>query len=122
MKNTKLVYTDDPKRNQKCPKCREYLSECQCQPEVKPSAVRFTAVIRIEKTGRGGKTVTVIDKLPGNENYLKELAKKLKERCGSGGTWRREGNTGLVEIQGDQRPQVCAILGQEGIPFKGQIS
>lgn len=82
------------------------------------SVLDFTAVLRIEKTGRGGKTVTVIDKLPRSGDYLSRLAKMLKTRCGSGGTYKIE-EDGRVEIQGDKRDMIRAIFEKEGIRFKG---
>ena len=78
----------------------------------------FIAVLRIEKTGRGGKTVTVIDKLPRSGDYLSRLAKMLKTRCGSGGTYKIE-EFGMVEIQGDKRQMIRAIFKNEKISYKG---
>jgi translation initiation factor 1 len=53
--------------------------------------------IRRETKGRKGRTVTVITGIPLQEEDLKQLASRLKRRCGSGGTSR----AGTVEIQGD---------------------
>lgn len=83
------------------------------------SSYRFTAVMRIEKNGRGGKTVTVIDRLPREEVFLKEWTKKLKNRCGSGGTYRREGKDGSIEIQGDKRELIREMFQRAGIQIKG---
>ena len=118
-KDTRLVYSSDPELNKKCPKCKEVLSECTCVPESDPKTYKFIAVIRIEKQGRGGKTVTVIDKLPKNEIFLKELTTKLKKKCGSGGTYLMDGKDGVIEIQGDKRDLIRQLLPQEGISFKG---
>ena len=117
--DSKLVYSTDPKLNQKCPKCKELVSECSC---AKPAAVPkkdFTAVLRIEKQGRGGKTVTVIGKLPRSEKFLSELERTLKSKCGSGGTHYVEDGSGIIEIQGDKRELIRSILAKEGIPSKG---
>lgn len=118
-KDTRLVYSTDPALNQKCEKCRELRSECVCAPEVDPGSVRFVAVLRIEKQGRGGKTVTVIDRLPKNELFLKNLTTTLKKKCGAGGTYLMDGKDGVIEIQGDKREMVRAALAKEGIPSKG---
>lgn len=75
--------------------------------------------MRIEKQGRSGKTVTVIDGLPKINIFLKDLTKKLKNSCGSGGTFSMEGKEGLIEIQGDKRPQIKSLLEKEGIKVKG---
>jgi len=119
MKDTRLVYSTDPKLNQKCPKCKEVLSECTCEAEVNVKEYKFFAVLRIEKAGRGGKTVTVIDQLPKNELFLKDLTTKLKKGCGSGGTYIMSGKEGVIEIQGDKLPRIREILTKEGIKHKG---
>ncbi|MCX7771161.1 MAG: translation initiation factor [Proteobacteria bacterium] len=119
MKDTKLVYTDDPKNSQRCPRCREFLSECICGPEADPTKWDKVAVLRIEKSGRGGKIVTVIDKLPGNENFLKNLAKSLKSKLGTGGTYKRDGANGIIELQGDKREQIKEIFSKLGYNCKG---
>lgn len=118
-KDTRLVYSTDPKLNQKCPKCKELLSECTCAPEVDVTTYRFIAILRIEKAGRGGKTVTVIDQLPKNAVFLKDLTTLLKKKCGSGGTYLMDGKDGIIEIQGDKRDIIRRTLEAEGIKFKG---
>ena len=118
-KDGRLVYSTDPALNQKCPKCKELISECTCVPDVDPNAYKFIAVLRIEKQGRGGKTVTVIDRLPKNELFLKNLTTQLKKKCGSGGTYLMDGKDGIIEIQGDKRELVRAALAKENIQCKG---
>jgi len=118
-KDTRLVYSTDPALNRKCEKCKELVSECTCVPEVDPKSYKFIAVLRIEKQGRGGKTVTVIDRLPKNELFLKNLTTTLKKKCGSGGTYLTTGKDGVIEIQGDKREIVRAALLKEGITSKG---
>jgi len=49
--------------------------------------------------GRKGKGVTLINGLPLEGMSLKEFAKKLKQKCGTGGTVKN----GVIEIQGDHR-------------------
>jgi translation initiation factor 1 len=117
--DSKLVYSTDPSLNQKCTKCNELKSECTCTKDVALGKYKFVAVLRIEKQGRGGKTVTVIDRLPKNELFLKEWTTKLKKKCGAGGTYLMDGQDGVIEIQGDKREMVRATLSQAGISFKG---
>jgi translation initiation factor 1 len=119
MKNTKLVYSTDPKQNQKCLKCKELISECTCPPKVELKSNGFTAILRIEKSGRAGKTVTVIDQLPKLEPYLRDLTSELKKRCGSGGTYLMDGKEGRIEIQGDKRDLIRTELEKKGIKTKG---
>lgn len=67
--------------------------------------------IRRETGNRGGKTVTVIDGFVGIGLPEKELlAKKMRNACGCGGTVK----DGAIEIQGDQREKIAAILAQAG--------
>lgn len=117
--DTRLVYSTDPKLNQKCPKCKEVISECTCTPDADVQSSRFVAVLRMEKQGRGGKTVTVIDKLPKNELFLKDLTTQMKKKCGSGGTYRTDGRDGVIEIQGDKREIIRQLLTGARISYKG---
>ncbi len=115
----RLVYSTDPKLNEKCPKCKELKPECVCEAPADVAKSKYVAVLRIEKQGRGGKTVTVIDRLPKNELFLKDLCTKLKKKCGSGGTYLMDGRDGVIEIQGDKRELVRATLEALGISHKG---
>lgn len=114
----KLVYSSDPAANQPCPKCKEIKAACVCEKDG-GKIPKFVAVLRLEKQGRGGKTVTVIDRLPKQELYLKELCSELKKKCGTGGTYDTSGQDGLIEIQGDQREKIRAVLGARQITVKG---
>lgn len=73
-------------------------------------------VVRIarDRKGRGGKTVTVITGLPGDDAALAALAQSLKKLCGSGGTTK----AGVIEIQGDHRDRLAAYLKAEGYRVK----
>lgn len=115
----RLVYSTDPQLNQKCPKCKELVSECSCAAELPYAKAKFVAYLRIEKAGRGGKTVTVVDELPKVEHFLKELTTELKKKCGSGGTYLMDRKEGLIEIQGDKKEAIRAILEKKGIKTKG---
>lgn len=77
--------------------------------------VRVVAKIRVERAGRGGKTVTVVYDLPRNHAFLKELAGELKRACGAGGTVGDDS----VEIQGDLRDRIRDFLIRKGYGVKG---
>lgn len=62
--------------------------------------------VRIEKNGRGGKTVTIVSGFVGSEDDLKELGKVLKSKCGVGGSAK----DGEVLVQGDFKQRVIEIL------------
>lgn len=118
--DAELVYSTDPARNQKCPHCKKLMPECVCSPAAETvSKYDWTAKLRTESAGRGGKTVTVIADLPPTEKFLDTLARKLKTRCGSGGTYFVRERRGVIEIQGDKRELIRLILSEEGIGFKG---
>ncbi|HSA60027.1 MAG TPA: stress response translation initiation inhibitor YciH [bacterium] len=117
--NSRLVYSSSPALNRKCPKCKEAVSECVCAPEAAVRSGGITAVLRIEKSGRNGKTVTVIDRLPKSENLLKALCTELKKKCGSGGTYVLSGADGVIEIQGDKREMIRGVLSKKGMTVKG---
>ena len=119
MSDSKLVYSTDPALNKKCPKCKELLPACTCPQEGSIKSRNFVAILRIEKQGRGGKTVTVIDGLPKVNVFLKDLTKRLKNACGSGGTFSLEGKEGTIEIQGDKRELIRTLLEKEKIKTKG---
>lgn len=76
---------------------------------------RVVARLRIERAGRKGKTVTVVDGLPRNQDFLKALAKELKKACGAGGTVIDD----RVEIQGDLLDRLREILRSKGWTVKG---
>lgn len=116
---TRLVYSTDPLLNKRCDKCKELRSECTCPREPLFAASKFVAYLRLEKDGRGGKTVTVIRELPRIETFLKQLTSELKSKCGSGGTYRIEKTEGIIEIQGDKKEAIRTLLNKKGIPTKG---
>ena len=68
-----------------------------------------------ETKGRKGKGVTVITGVPLAGDALADLAKRLKQRCGSGGTVT---DAGAIEIQGDHRDTLVAELGKLGYTVK----
>ncbi len=72
------------------------------------------ARIRRETKGRKGKGVVTISGLGLDTKTLKELAKKLKKTCGSGGTVVGE----IIEIQGDKREIIKEALEKEGFKVK----
>lgn len=101
-----------------CPDCGWPAAQCQCSKSSRadaPVPARVTAKLRLEKKARGGKSVTVIDGLPDNAAFLEALAGELKKSCGTGGTVR----PGAVELSGDVRERVRALLGARGWIVKG---
>lgn len=73
-----------------------------------------TAYLHRDSKGRGGKTVTIIKKLILSEEDMKELAKRLKQVCGTGGTVK----DGAIEIQGEHRDRIAEELRKLGYKVK----
>ena len=67
------------------------------------------------KSGRKGKTVTIITGFQCSSETLTILVKQLKTKCGAGGTVKE--NT--IEIQGDRSKQLLEIL--TNIGYKAKI-
>jgi len=66
--------------------------------------------VRRETSGRRGKPVTTVSGVPLDDDGLKELAGRLKKRCGVGGSVK----DGVVELQGDHRDVVLEVLKADG--------
>jgi translation initiation factor 1 len=99
-----------------CPKCGWPEKDCRCSSKTDQAVPdRITARLRIERAGRKGKTVTVIESLPRNRAFLKHLATELKRACGSGG----KAGESQVEIQGDHREKLRELLCAKGWTVKG---
>ena len=73
-----------------------------------------TVYLHRDSKGRGGSSVTLVKNLVLSEDDLKQLAKKLKQLCGSGGTVK----DGVIEIQGEQRQRIAEALQQMGYKVK----
>lgn len=67
-----------------------------------------------DSKGRGGKAVTLVKKLVLSDEDMKELAKKLKQVCGSGGTIKDD----VIEIQGEHREKIAETLIKLGYKVK----
>jgi translation initiation factor 1 len=66
--------------------------------------------VRRETAGRRGKAVTTISNVPLDDAGLRELAGRLKKRCGVGGSAK----DGVIELQGDHRDAVVEMLRAAG--------
>ncbi len=106
-----LVYSTD--QGKLCPSCNKAISQCNC---VRDKNYQQADVVKIslDKKGRKGKGVTIIEGLGGNDTSLKKIAKTLKQKCSSGGSVKG----GTIEIQGDQRDLVKAHLEKDGHTVK----
>ena len=111
----KLVYSTE--KGKLCPRCIEAIDQCVCNSVA--DAARVAALdgivrIRREVAGRKGKGVTTLTGVPLNEPELKQLLKKLKQSCGTGGSLK----SSVIEIQGDHRDKIKALLEKDGFKVK----
>jgi translation initiation factor 1 len=79
-----------------------------------PAKKPMTAKVGRETKGRRGKGVTTVSEVPLDEAGLLDLAAKLKQKCGTGGTVK----DGRIEIQGDQRDRLITVLEAMGYRVK----
>lgn len=113
----RLVYSSGGGRI--CPGCGWPAADCRCSSKDEERVPeRPLAKLRLEKKGRAGKTVTLIEGLPKNAAFVDALAQELKRTCGTGGTAR----DGSVELQGDHREKAASHLAAKGFTVKGATS
>jgi translation initiation factor 1 len=97
-----------------CPACGRPLAQCACKSGVTRPAGDGVVRVGRQTQGRKGKGVTVVTGVPLAGPELAALATELKKRCGSGGTLK----DGVIEIQGDHRDLLVALLTQRGWTVK----
>jgi translation initiation factor 1 len=112
MSNSRPVYSDQLGRL--CPACGQAQKNCRCRTPETTGIGDGIVRIQRETKGRKGKGVTLITGLDLEPRQLKELAKELKQRCGTGGTVK----DGVIEIQGDHRDLLLDLLQQRGFKVK----
>ena len=94
-------------------KLRDQLPE---GPKVEPAAEKVKkgparAVVRYERKHRGGKEVTLVEKLALPEKELSTWCRELKQALGCGGVVEEN----AIVLQGDQRPRLPALLTARGV-------
>jgi translation initiation factor 1 len=82
----------------------------RARPEKRAVAGGGRVKVRREVAGRRGKPVTTVSGVPLDDAGLRELAGRLKKRCGVGGSAK----DGVIELQGDHRDVVVAVLRDAG--------
>jgi translation initiation factor 1 len=105
--NSKLVYSTD-KMIQRKEKPVKKAFQASLQP------ARQQVTVRLERKGRGGKSVTVIKGVQMPQGEKESFLKNLKTRLGTGGTVKDDS----IEIQGDHREILIMELVKIGYPPK----
>jgi translation initiation factor 1 len=112
---SRLVYSTES--GDLCPDCRKPKEACECQSladEARLETLDGIVRIRRETSGRKGKGVTTVTGVPIAQDALKKLAKELKQQCGTGGALKDD----VIEIQGDHRDKIKALLEKKGFKVK----
>ncbi|MCA0445041.1 MAG: translation initiation factor [Bacteroidetes bacterium] len=71
-------------------------------------------VVKTDRSGRAGKTVTLISGFDHNPQVIEKIAKDLKQACGTGGTVKGK----VIEIQGDKVQKVKELLVTKGFAIR----
>ena len=90
----------------------EFEEESQEQESIPNNQQKLIA--KLERKGRGGKVVTIVEGFVGSDDDLKDLGKMLKNKCGTGGSVK----DGEIIMQGDIRNKVVDLLIKEGFKVK----
>lgn len=100
-----VVFSTDPDFNYQHARLEEQATLPSAQQQLRVS---------LDRSGRAGKTVTLVTGLVGTSADLESLSKILKTRCGTGGSAK----DGEILIQGDVRDKVLSILASAGYKAK----
>jgi translation initiation factor 1 len=76
-----------------------------------------TVHVSLDTQGRKGKVVTLVSGLQHNPSTMDEIARSLKQFCGTGGTVKE----GKIELQGDQRVRAAGKLKEMNYRVKETI-
>jgi translation initiation factor 1 len=114
----RVVYASGIGRVRYCRACGQPETSCVCasRKQASASATPNDGSVRVvfERKGRRGKPVTLLTGLPLDADALAELARSLKQLCGTGGTIEN----GTILLQGDQRDKAQTRLTQLGYKVK----
>jgi len=114
----RVVYASGIGRVRYCRACGQPETSCVCasRKQMGASATPNDGFVRVafERKGRRGKPVTLLTGLPPDPDTLAELARSLKQLCGTGGTVEN----GSILLQGDQRDKAQTRLTQLGYKVK----
>ena len=109
-----IVYSTES--GKMCPECGQPAAQCACSRLKKEALPATDGIVRVqyETHDRKGKRVTVIRGLPLSQSSLEQLARKFKQRFGTGGTVVEF----MIEIQGDHCGEIRQELLKQGYTVK----
>ncbi len=108
----KVVFSTDPEPPE--PEKPEKLPPGNPAAAVKARQASVPVRVHRDRSGRGGKTVSVIKGVVSSPAGKEALLKLLKTRLGTGGAIKGDD----IEIQGEQREKIVAILNELGYKAK----
>ena len=100
-----IVYSTNP----------EFNYQFEEDPEMETLPIQQQKLyVSIDRKQRGGKEVTLVEGFVGAEEDLKELGKKIKTKCGVGGTVKDN----EIIIQGNFKEKIFELLSKDGYQVK----
>jgi len=109
--NNRVVFSTDPEPEKKP---QETPLPANPAAAIKTQQLNNPVRVWLEKNGRGGKEVSVIKGVKSPPAGKDALCKLLKNKLGTGGTVKDED----IEIQGDHREKIVALLKELGYQAK----
>ncbi|TDM00445.1 MAG: translation initiation factor [Flavobacteriaceae bacterium] len=92
----------------------DYVAEKESEEETVEELENQHIEAHLSKKGRGGKTVTLLKGIKGDDQQIKTLAKEIKTFLGVGGSLK----DGEIIIQGDYREKIIDFLVNKGHKVK----
>jgi translation initiation factor 1 len=102
-----------------CEHCRKPLAECACPRNARGELCRpQDQQARVQRERRRGKFTTVILGLDPAATDIPALLKELRKRFATGGAIAGSKTEPTIELQGDHREPLVALLRERGYPAK----
>ncbi len=112
----RVVFSTDPEPVNPAPPAGELPagSRLDAAAPIKTRQLNTPVIVALEKSGRKGKAVSVVKGVMSPPPGKQALLKLLKTRLGTGGTLKDD----VIEIQGDHRDAIVALLTELGYKAK----